>query len=66
MYTDLDSLAKSEKLDEVFSYTPIQQKVLIDVSKSIKDATSNLVDNEKVYLTEQSGANIELPKKLNI
>ena len=66
MYTDLDSLAKSEKLDEVFSYTPIQQKVLIDVSKSIKDATSNLADNEKVYLTEQSGANIELPKKLNI
>ena len=66
MYSDLDTLAKSEKINEVFSYAPIQQKVLIDVSKSIKDATTNLTENEKVYLTEKNGNTIELPKKLNI
>ena len=66
MYSDLDTLAKSEKINEVFSYAPIQQKVLIDVSKSIKDATTNLTENEKVYLTEKNGNIIELPKKLNI
>lgn len=66
MCTDLDNLAKSTKISERFSYTPIQQKTLIDVSKSIKVATSNLAENEKVYLTEKTGNNIELPKQLNI
>lgn len=67
MYADLDNLAKSTKICEIFSYTPINQKTLIDVSKAIKDATSNLAENERVYLTEKSGsATIELPKKLNI
>ena len=63
---ELETLAKSLKIEEAFSYTPIQPKTLIDVSKSIKEATSNLSDNEKIYLSEKDGNTIELPKKINI
>lgn len=64
--SDLDNLAKIAKIKDSFSYTPIQHKKLIDLSKAMKEATANLSDNEKVYLSEENGNNIELPKKINI
>ena len=64
--SELDKLAENANVKNIFSYTPIQQKNLIDLSKSIKEATSNLVDGEKVYLTETGYDDLELPKRINI
>ena len=64
--SELNSLAEKFEINKIFSYAPVQQKNIIEVSKTIKEATSNLSDGEKVYLTEANGSNIELPKKINI
>ena len=66
MTSDLNNLAEVHKIKETFSYAPIQQKNLIEISKFIREATSNLTNDEKVYLVEESGISIELPKKINI
>lgn len=64
--SELNRLAEEFEINKIFSYAPVQQKNIIEVSKTIKEATSNLSDGEKVYLTEANGSNIELPKKINI
>lgn len=61
--SELNRLAEEFEINKIFSYAPVQQKNIIEVSKTIKEATSNLSDGEKVYLTEANGSNIELPKK---
>lgn len=64
--SDLDHLAEEAKIKETFSFTPIQTKGIIEVSKLIKDATLNLGEEEVVFLEEPNGSKIELPKKINL
>lgn len=63
---DLDHLAEETKIKETFSFTPIQTKNIIEVSKLMKDATSNLREEETISLEESDGSKLELPKKLNL
>ena len=39
---------------------------MIEISNLIREATSNLSNDENVYLLEENGSSIELPKKINI
>lgn len=64
--SDLNNLAEQYKITDAFSYAPIQKKNLIEISNSIREATSNLSNDENVYLLEENGSSIELPKKINI
>ena len=64
--SDLDHLAEETKIKETFSFTPIQTKNIIEVSKLMKDATSNLREEETISLEESDGSKLELPKKLNL
>ena len=64
--SDLNNLAEQYKITDAFSYAPIQKKNLIEISNLIREATSNLSNDENVYLLEENGSSIELPKKINI
>lgn len=64
--SDLNNLAEQYKITDAFSYAPIQKKNLIEISNTIREATSNLSNDENVYLLEENGSSIELPKKINI